>query len=63
MTLQEIKQVEQGAIRYGLRAVEYIKAADWIKEYPVAASDYAYDARSCAVIAAHFAYGAHPEWR
>jgi hypothetical protein len=57
------KNFEQAAAMFGVRAAEFIKAMDWTKDFQIAASDYAYDAKTAAMIAGHFAFAARPEWR
>ena len=57
------KRFEQAAAKYGLRAVEFIQASEWVKDYPIAAADYSSDAKTAASLAASFAFYAHPNLR
>jgi hypothetical protein len=56
-------KMEDYAAKYGLRAIDFIEASEWVKEYPLAYLDYCRDAVTAATIAAHYAFAAHPEWR
>jgi hypothetical protein len=57
------KKFEKSAARYGKRAADFMEAAFWAKDFPVARDGYQQDAIDAANIAAYFAFAAHPELR